>query len=161
MMSAPERKVYLEKSIPNAARIPWLNANFPNACFIGIVRNGYVVAEGIRRKAGRPLAEGARQWAVSNEIMLRDLESVERAQLISYEDFTGSPEQITGELLQFLGLPPSQNMMQGSEWTIHGVQSSIKNMNNASLQRLSTEDKKIIEGEAAELLGRLGYLGTG
>ena len=161
MMSAPERKMYLEKSIPNAARIPWLNASFPNACFIGIVRNGYVVAEGIRRKAGRPLTEGARQWAVSNEIMLRDLESVEHAQVISYEDFTRSPEQTIGELLQFLGLPQSQNMMQGSEWTIHGVQSSIRNMNQASFQRLSMEDKRIIEGEAAELLGRLGYLGAG
>lgn len=160
MMSEPDRKIYLEKSIPNAARIPWLNASFPNACFIGIVRNGYVVAEGIRRKGGRPLAQGARQWTVSNEIMLQDLESVERAQIISYEDFTESPEESTRELLHFLGLPPSQNMMQGSEWTIHGVQSSIKNMNHASLQRLSTEDKEIIEGEAAELLGHLGYLGA-
>lgn len=160
MMSAPERNVYLEKSIPNAARIPWLNAKFPNACFIGIVRNGYVVAEGIRRKAGRPLAQGARQWAVSNEIMLRDLESVEFARLVSYEDFTGSPERITRELFQFLGLPSSPNMMQGGEWIIHGVQSSIRNMNKASLQRLCTEDRKIIEAEAAEMLGRLGYLGT-
>jgi len=161
MMSEPERKVYLEKSIPNAARIPWLNASFPNASFIGIVRNGYVVAEGIRRKAGRPLAQGARQWAVSNEIMLRGLESVERAQVISYEDFTRSPEQTIRKLLHFLGLPESQNMMQGSEWTIHGVQSSIKNMNHVSLQRLGTEDKKVIEGSAAELLGRLGYLEAG
>ena len=160
MMSAADGKIYLEKSIPNAARIPWLDANFPNACFIGIVRNGYVVAEGIRRKAGRPLAQGARQWAVANKIMLRDLESVARARVISYEDFTQSPEHVIGELLEFLGLPPSQNMMQGSEWAIHGVKSSIRNMNHASLQRLSTQDKTIKEGEAAEQLGRLGYLQT-
>jgi len=49
-------------------------------------------------------------------------------------------------------------MMQGKEWTIHGVQSSIKNMNQASLQRLSTEDRNIIEAEAAGLLDKLGYL---
>jgi hypothetical protein len=158
MMSAPDCNIYLEKSIPNAARIPWLNARFPNACFIGIVRNGYVVAEGIRRKADRPLAQGARQWAVANDIMLQDLKSVERAHVISYEDFTESPEQIMSKLLSFLELPASQNMMQGKEWVIHGVQSSIKNMNQASLQRLSKEDRQIIESEAGSLLGQLGYL---
>jgi len=157
MMSPPGAGIYLEKSIPNAARIPWLNARFPNASFIAIVRNGYVVAEGIRRKADRSLAQGARQWAVSNDIMLQDLKSVERAHVITYEDFTESPEQVMGTLLSFLELPASQNMMQGKEWTIHGVQSSIKNMNQASLQRLSTGDKKIIEGEAGELLDHLGY----
>lgn len=157
MMSPPGAGIYLEKSIPNAARIPWFNASFPNASFIGIVRNGYVVAEGIRRKADRSLAQGARQWAVSNEIMLHDLRSVERAHVVSYEDFTESPEKITRELLHFLELPPPQDMPQGSEWNIHGVRSSIKNMNQASLQRLSAEDKNIIEDEAGELLDHLGY----
>lgn len=157
LMTAPERKIYLEKSIPNAARIPWLNAVFPNASFIGIVRNGYVVAEGIRRKADRPLAQGARQWAISNAIMLHDLNSVERSHVISYEDFTESPARVTKELLRFLEIPADHNVLQDGEWSIHGVQSNIRNMNPASLARLSTEDRKIIEGEAAELLEQLGY----
>lgn len=160
MMSSAGADIYLEKSIPNAARIPWLNANFPNASFIAIVRNGYAVAEGIGRKEGRPLEQAARQWTVSNEIMLRDLQSVERAQVISYEAFSESPEQSMNELLDFLGFPPSHNIIKGREWTVHGVHSSIKNMNQASLQRLSTEDRNIIEAEAAELLDKLGYLQT-
>jgi len=161
MMSPAGADIYLEKSIPNAARIPWLDANFPNASFIAIVRNGYAVAEGIGRKAGRPLQQAARQWTVSNEIMLRDLDSVAHAHVISYENFSEFPEKTMNELLRFLELPLSQNMMQGKEWTIHGVQSSIKNMNQASLQRLSTEDRNIIEAEAAGLLDKLGYLQKG
>ncbi len=159
MVSAPELEIYLEKSIPNAARMLWLDANFPNASFIAIVRNGYVVAEGIRRKAGRSLAQGARQWLVANEIMLRDLELVERSYLISYEDFTESPQKSMSALLDFLELPASQNMMQNREWVIHGVRSSIRNMNQSALERLNKEDKCIIEGEAAELLDKLGYRG--
>ena len=157
MMSAPEREIYLEKSIPNAARIPWLNAVFPDASFIGIVRNGYVVAEGIRRKAGRSMAQGARQWAVANKIMLHDLESVERSHVISYEDFTESPASTIRELSSFLDISEDQAILQNGVWTIHGVHSSIKNMNPASLARLSAEDRKIIEAEAGEMLEQLGY----
>ena len=45
------KQVLLEKSPPNTAKVRWLQANFENAHFVAIVRNGYAVAEGITRKA--------------------------------------------------------------------------------------------------------------
>ena len=44
-----KKKVFLEKSIVNSARMTWLQDSFANSYFIFIVRNGYAVAEGIRR----------------------------------------------------------------------------------------------------------------
>ncbi len=47
------RDCVVERSISNAARIPFFHRFFDNAYFIYIVRNGYAVSEGIRRK-GKP-----------------------------------------------------------------------------------------------------------
>jgi hypothetical protein len=43
----------LEKTTANAVRMRWLHQAFPRSAFIGVVRNGYAVAEGIRRKGTR------------------------------------------------------------------------------------------------------------
>ena len=45
------RPYLLEKSISNVCRIDFLNTKFRPGYFIHIVRNGYAVSEGIRRKA--------------------------------------------------------------------------------------------------------------
>ena len=38
----------------------WLQEVFPNSCFIGVVRNGFAVAEGIKRKGEKPV-----EWIAS------------------------------------------------------------------------------------------------
>ena len=45
------KPVFLEKSVCNATRIPWLCRWFPNAAFVFIVRHPLPVAEGIRRRS--------------------------------------------------------------------------------------------------------------
>ena len=50
--------ILLEKSPQNGARMPWLQDNFENAHFIALIRNGYAVAEGIRRKHSHPILKG-------------------------------------------------------------------------------------------------------
>ena len=46
-----KKSVSLEKSPPNSAKTRWLQAHFENSRFIGIIRDGYAVSEGITRKA--------------------------------------------------------------------------------------------------------------
>lgn len=149
--------VYLEKSPTNAARIRWLNHNFGNAHFIGIVRNGFAVAEGIRRKAGHRLELGARQWARSNEIMLRDLEAVPRSLLLTYEDFADDPNRELGRISEFLGLEPVIRVNAERSWEVHDAVSPIRNMNASSFEALSEEDVDVVEREAGEVLRRFGY----
>ena len=45
-----KKVIFLEKSISNLTRIDWFEKNFPNCYFVGITRDGYAVAEGIRRR---------------------------------------------------------------------------------------------------------------
>ena len=86
--------VLLEKSPPNGARTRWLQANFENPYFVAIVRNGYAVSAGIRKKAephhlagGRwPIQMAAHQWARSNEVLLEDADTCERVHWVRYED---------------------------------------------------------------------------
>ena len=48
---ARKKHAFLEKSISNTPRAVFFNEYFKPAYFIHIVRNGYAVAEGIKRKA--------------------------------------------------------------------------------------------------------------
>ncbi len=157
LMQPAGKKVYLEKSIPNAARIRWLNTHFDNACFIGFIRNGYAVAEGIHRKSGQALDLAAQQWRISNEIIQRDLSRVSRSFLLSYEDFTDNPEKITRQLCEFMGLDTTATELNNQQWQIHGVHSEITNMNQRSLDRLSDDDLELIDINAGRLLKAQGY----
>lgn len=156
----PRRPVLLEKSPTNAGRSRWLQEHFEDAHFIGIVRNGYAVAEGIRRKAGHLIALAARQWARSNEIMLRDFDFLERKRLISYENLTETPGNVLEELYEFLGLEArSLECTPDRIWHIHEQVSPVRNMNEKSFFALTAEEKKLIKREAGHLLARLGYEG--
>jgi hypothetical protein len=151
------RPVLLEKSPPNAARTRWLNAHFEHAHFIGIVRDGRAVAEGLRRKVGHDLADAASQWATSNEVMLADFEHLPRQRIVRYEDVAREPGRVVAELLQFLALPPLADVGESREWRIHEQQSSVTNMNERSLQRLTADDLAAIDAAAGAMLRRLGY----
>ncbi len=155
-MSNPTLPVFLEKSIPNAARIIWLNEHFPNAHFIALIRNGYAVAEGIHRKAGQSVEVAAKQWRASNNIMLGQLEQVEHKLLLRYEDVTSQPAENLDRMMKFLGLDSSRLVLD-KKWMIHGDASNIRNMNARSLSRLSKEEKAFIRQEAGELLEAFHY----
>lgn len=156
----PARPVLIEKTPTNAARTRWLQARFSPASFVGIIRDGRAVAEGIRRKTGCDLESAARQWALSNEIMLRDFEHLRHKRLVKYEQLTADPDGVVADLLTFLELPPLTRELGASEWAIHEQRSVIVNMNSRSFQALSGEDMTTIEREAGSLLHRLGYTET-
>jgi hypothetical protein len=152
------KPILLEKSPPNTVRLRWLNSQFPNAYFIGIYRNGYAVAEGIKRKVKHDVELGARQWKNANSILLNDFEKLDRKILISYEALTESPKQVLDQLCQFLGI----NILEEGFSTplkIHGKTRSIINLNDTSFRNLSIEEVRVIEKEASEMLTRLDYFG--
>lgn len=153
----PHRPVLLEKTPVNAARMRWLQEHFKNAHFVAILRNGYAVAEGIRRKAGHSLDLAARQWARSNEVMLADLPTVRRHLLIRYERLTEAPNEILREMLEFLQLDPNGVSVAGRAWQVHRENSGIRNMNARSFAALSAADRDCIRHEAGYMLDRLGY----
>lgn len=153
-----KRPILLEKSPPNTVRLRWLQANFPNAYFIGIHRNGYAVAEGIHRKVGHSLELGALQWSNANKILLEDFQVLRNKILISYEKLTEEPETILNEIYRFLEIAPLNKDAIYQSFKIQGNIRKISNLNPLSFDNLSEKDIDLIGREAGDMLKNLNYL---
>jgi hypothetical protein len=153
----PSCPILLEKTPPNALRMRWLNQHFGNAHFIGMVRHPYAVAEGIHRKSGWPLEVAARQWRMTNEMMLEDAEAVPRWLLVRYEDLTERTDEVVESVASFIGLEPEGIDTDRASRRIGDVERTIRNMNHRSFDRLSEADRRTIDEEVGTLLDRFGY----
>jgi hypothetical protein len=158
------KPVLLEKSPSNTAKMRWLQKHFENAHFIGIVRNGYAVAEGISRKAdprhlaeGWPVEKSAWQWRRSNEVMQQDAAVMERFMLVSYESLTSETMETLERITGFLGIPYFNDFESNRSWRIHEREEKIRNMNNESIGRLSREQIDKINQVAGDMLDAYGY----
>jgi len=141
----------LEKSPPDTVRSPWLQHHFEPATFIGMIRNGYAVAEGTRRRKRRPVSiqRSARHWAKANEVMLEDSEKLERFLLVKYEDFVENPREVLARITGFLEI---------EDYEFEGINEFAQDHNMKSISRLSDEDRIIIKQEATEMLEKFSYL---
>lgn len=151
------RPVLLERSPPDAARTRWLQRHFRPATFVGIVRDGYAVAEGIRRRAGHPLELAAHQWAAANEIMLADFAHLDRAMLVRYEELTERPDDVIAAVCAFTGLPEMPSSLTGRRFAVHDEHSTVRNMNGRSIAALSVDERAEIRRVAGPMLDELGY----
>jgi len=97
----------VEKSPPNLIKARFLQAMFPNSCYIFLLRHPVAVAGATKKwKKRTPLARLVEHWAVCHEILRRDLPHLKRAMVIHYEDFVRTPDQILDDAFRFAGLEP-------------------------------------------------------
>ena len=122
-------KLLLEKNPKHVIRIPFLDALFPGAKFLHIVRDardtaaslmfrnrgdrwGHLEIPGWRDLLARYPAENhircAHQWRVSVSTARSDAEDLapERYREVRYEDLLGDPHETMRQVLEFLELPP-------------------------------------------------------
>jgi hypothetical protein len=163
-MSDTTKPVLLEKSPQNGARTRWLQRHFEDPYFIGMIRNGYAVAEGISRKAkpecqiGKwPIQMSAKQWCLSNEVLQADSGHLDNFLWVRYEDFTTNPNHELARILNFIGLDGMESIDGGKQWAVHERRDSIKDMNDESISRLSMEDVEKINLVAGDCLKKFGY----
>lgn len=159
----------LEKSVSNATRMPFLQAHFKPAYVIAIVRNGYAVAEGIRRrvKPGNwgnpkfdkqyPIELCAEQWRACDELVTTDSNQLEHFMQITYEDLTADPEKVSRTITDFLNLPAIDAEIFKRSWHVSDRLEPIQDMNSRSFQRLSESDLDLIEQVAGATLTKHGY----
>jgi len=165
-----KKPIYLEKSISNATRIEFLEYYFKPAYFIYIVRNGYAVSEGIRRKSNLkkwktniktgqyPIDLCAQQWVKSDEYILKKLKHVDNAFYLSYEELAEDTQNILSKISDYIGID-DEPLIKVSQKTLNvvGYQSNIKNMNPLSLNRLNEDDIERINHIAGKKLQQKGY----
>jgi len=159
---SPLNRVLVEKTTVNAVRMLWLQKAFPNSVFIGLVRNGFAVTAGIKRKGKKSVERGAKHWNLVNRLMLEDAEKVRNFHLLKYEDLVENSDASAARLENILALEAGalSASMQG-EYELATVRGGgtqvVENLNRESAADLSTEELDTIEKEAAEMLARFGY----
>lgn len=152
-----------EKSPHHMVRLEFWSEVFKPAKFVGIVRNGFAVAEGIRRRRSHDISECAFHWNRAHEIMIADLSKVD-LYLMKYEDLISCPQEEMNKVFEFLGVEPikvkknkpipRQNIMGKNKFY------SLSNaplFNEESMKRLSEDDKDIILKVARPMLEHFGY----
>jgi len=159
----------IEKSIANMTRLEFLAAHFQPACFIHIVRNGYAVSEGIMRRShpedwGRtefgetyPPGLCAGQWRRSYERFQESRNNLPNVLELTYESLTEQPAENLSAIADFLQISPFDPALIEQEWSFREINSSIQNMNEKSISRLTEEEIDAIEDAAGPLLADLGY----
>ena len=95
-------RIVIEKTPPNALRIPWLERHFAPAKFIYIVRDPVAVAEGICRRNGVSPQRAVNHWVKANQICFTDLAGVEQKMQISYRQMSRRPLETLNAIGKFL-----------------------------------------------------------
>jgi len=159
----------VEKSVANVTRIDFLAECFPQSQFVYIVRNGYAVAAGIRKKANLkrwrnprgfrryPIEYCARQWAVTDRVVRKSPLFPERIHTVRYEELTANPSSVMERLWRTLGAEPVNSRGLWADMTVHEVRSPVKNMNTQSMTELDKGDVQAISEICTDELARYGY----
>lgn len=158
------KPVLLEKSPPNSAKTRWLQKHFENAHFVGIMRNGYAVAEGITRKADPkhlidswPVEMSAYQWIRSNEVLMQDAEYLKNFMWVNYEDLAADTVGTLNKVTDFIGLQKFEQFEQDRKWSIHEREEKVRDMNAESISRLTPDQVQRITAVAGDMLDKFGY----
>jgi hypothetical protein len=103
----PGRQYLLEKSPPNLVRTRFLQALFPDASFIVLLRHPIAVALATEKWSRTRLPSLIEHWLVCHERFLADMAFLRRVYVLRYEELVARPQESLRELFAFLGLEPA------------------------------------------------------
>jgi hypothetical protein len=99
------REVLLEKSPPNLMMTRFLQALFPDASFVIVVRHPVSVTLATHKWRSRTtLRHLLEHWFIAHDLLGQDLPHLRRAHVLKYEDLIARPEQVLNQLGDFLEL---------------------------------------------------------
>jgi len=170
----PSSARFLDMSQTFTLKIPLLRKIFPDAQFIVQSRNPYAVclkeardeSYEWRRKASMAtkLWLFSEHWANTYRCALEDLEDVEEALFIRYEDLVQFPEETLKQVLDVAELGFDEDMLprphhrlplgasEGHKW--YPIRTGV---NKKHLEKLENGQISIIKENVQQIAGRLGY----
>lgn len=98
--------VCVEKSPPNVIRSRFLQALFPDAAFLILLRHPVAVTCATQKWTHTTWTSLIKHWAVCHEIMDADVRHLRNVQIMRYEDFVADPDGAVAEVYLRLDLPP-------------------------------------------------------
>lgn len=99
-----DESVWCEKSPPNLIRMRFLQALFPEAYFINIVRHPIAVSLATNKWTQTSGEELLEHWIRAHQIYQRDRILINNELSIGYEYFAKNPEQVIAEIERFLDI---------------------------------------------------------
>ncbi len=101
----------VEKSPPNLIMSRFLQALFPDAAFIFLVRHPVAVSYATQTYTAKTtpamrLRNLIEHWLAAHDLFRKDLPHIGNAYVLRYEDFVRTPEATLGALYGFAGLDP-------------------------------------------------------
>ncbi len=100
------RPVLVEKSPPNLLRLRFLQAIFPTATFVVIVRHPVAVAYATEFWARSDPASLIDHWIHAHELFEQDRPAVQRLAFVRYEDLVAEPADTIARIDALAGLAP-------------------------------------------------------
>jgi hypothetical protein len=104
----PDAAVKVEKSPPNLVRTRFLQALFPEAVFVAVLRHPVAVA-GATRKGRRMLLtyeKLVRHWVACHAVLAADAPQLRRLHVVRYERFVADPDAELARIFAAVGLTP-------------------------------------------------------
>ena len=101
-----DKPIRLEKSPPNLVRSRFLNAIFPNAKFIFMVRHPAAAGFATQKWSQTSIESLLSHWTTAHAVLLKDLKklALNQFKLINFETFIDSPQIILDQLFDWLGV---------------------------------------------------------
>lgn len=99
------KRVLVEKTPQNLIMSRFLQAQFPQAHFVFIVRHPLANALATAKWAHVSLTTLVCHWLHCHRILRRDVEALRSYQIFRYEDFVASPEICLRQITQAIGIP--------------------------------------------------------
>jgi hypothetical protein len=149
-MVRPEARL-CEKSPPNILRMRYLQALFPDAVFVAVVRDPYanVSANGKKRSKWGGVEEQARHWAAAYATFLEDRSRLRRCLLVRYEQLVDDPQGELRRICAFCGVPDVDAGVDGL--------SIEQNVNASLIGLLSSDDFAVISRICGPTMRALDY----
>lgn len=99
------RPVLVEKSPPNLVMTRFLQALFPGARFVVVVRHPVAVALATAKWAGlTPVSRLVEHWLAAYEVFLADAPHLHQVHVVRYEELVADPVRALGDVGAFLDL---------------------------------------------------------
>ncbi len=98
------RPVLLEKSPPNLLASRFLQAAFPGARFVMVVRHPAIVALSTAKWCRRSLGGLLDHWFYAHQLLEADAPHLEHLHVVKYEHLIREPERVMADVAAFLGL---------------------------------------------------------
>ena len=94
--------VLLEKSPPDLLRATMLDENFSNSYFLAMVRDPYAVIEGINRRWGHSVYEGAKHWCRTASKNIYNIHNLKNITYFTYEQLCAGDSIVSDKILHIL-----------------------------------------------------------